>query len=225
MTTPQPGWYDDPEDSNSQRYWEGQYWTPHRQRKPLSPQTPPVRPTPPPPSNVPPPPPRPPNLPPPPPPDQLAQWPPPGQPPVGSPLQRLRTPVVVSALIAVLAVAGVLMYACGGGGSPAPGARGGTGSSASAEQSAPSAPSGKSESYTAGYTSGVSGEAHDLSAGILGNNAYRDNCSLALNDADQNMVHPYDRDDYIEGCIQALNDHPPPTSTNPFFEPPAPGTP
>lgn len=35
MTTPnQPGWYDDPQDSNAQRYWDGQDWTPHRQRKP-----------------------------------------------------------------------------------------------------------------------------------------------------------------------------------------------
>ncbi len=37
MTTPdQPGWYDDPHDSNAQRYWDGQDWTPHRQRKPIS---------------------------------------------------------------------------------------------------------------------------------------------------------------------------------------------
>lgn len=37
MTTPsQPGWYDDPQDSNAQRYWDGQDWTPHRQRKPGS---------------------------------------------------------------------------------------------------------------------------------------------------------------------------------------------
>ena len=34
MTTPdQPGWYDDPQDPNAQRYWDGQDWTPHRQRK------------------------------------------------------------------------------------------------------------------------------------------------------------------------------------------------
>jgi hypothetical protein len=37
MTMPdQPGWYDDPDDSNAQRYWDGQDWTPHRQRKPAS---------------------------------------------------------------------------------------------------------------------------------------------------------------------------------------------
>lgn len=33
MTTTQPGWYDDPEESNIQRYWDGQAWTPHRQIK------------------------------------------------------------------------------------------------------------------------------------------------------------------------------------------------
>lgn len=38
MTTPrQPGWYDDPQDPNAQRYWDGDDWTPHRQRKSSSP--------------------------------------------------------------------------------------------------------------------------------------------------------------------------------------------
>jgi Protein of unknown function (DUF2510) len=114
MTTPrQPGWYDDPHDSNAQRYWDGQDWTPHRQRKPLSRQTPPpVTPAPPlpSPSNLPPPPPPPPDLPPPPPPNQPAQSPSPGQPPTGSPRRRSRNPIVVIAVIAVLAVAGVLVY-------------------------------------------------------------------------------------------------------------------
>jgi Protein of unknown function (DUF2510)/Mycobacterium 19 kDa lipoprotein antigen len=60
-----PGWYDDPQDANVQRYWDGQGWTPHRQRKPAVRQaqsTPPL--PPPPPANVAPPPP-PSNLPPP----------------------------------------------------------------------------------------------------------------------------------------------------------------
>jgi hypothetical protein len=40
MTTPaQPGWYDDPQNSNAQRYWDGQNWTPHRQRKNTTPTT------------------------------------------------------------------------------------------------------------------------------------------------------------------------------------------
>lgn len=62
MTTPnQPGWYDDPQDSNAQRYWDGQDWTPHRQRKSTLPSAGHSAPGPPP--NLPPPPP---NLPPPP---------------------------------------------------------------------------------------------------------------------------------------------------------------
>jgi hypothetical protein len=36
MTTPRPGWYDDAQDVNAQRYWDGQQWTPRRQRKPKS---------------------------------------------------------------------------------------------------------------------------------------------------------------------------------------------
>jgi Protein of unknown function (DUF2510) len=40
MTTPEPGWYDDPENSNAQRYWDGQNWTPHRQRKNTTPNEP-----------------------------------------------------------------------------------------------------------------------------------------------------------------------------------------
>ena len=36
MTTNQPGWYDDPQDANAQRYWDGQQWTPRRQRKPAA---------------------------------------------------------------------------------------------------------------------------------------------------------------------------------------------
>jgi hypothetical protein len=53
VTTPdQPGWYDDPHDPNAQRYWNGQDWTPHRQRKPIvrSTQPPPPAQPPPPPS-------------------------------------------------------------------------------------------------------------------------------------------------------------------------------
>ncbi len=59
----QPGWYDDPEDPNAQRYWDGHDWTPHRQRKPASAPSPP----PPPPPNLPPP--------------AAAYQPPPGAPP------------------------------------------------------------------------------------------------------------------------------------------------
>ncbi len=45
MTTPsQPGWYDDPQDPNAQRYWDGRGWTSHRQPWPASgPENPGVR--------------------------------------------------------------------------------------------------------------------------------------------------------------------------------------
>jgi Protein of unknown function (DUF2510) len=46
MTTPQqPGWYDDPNAPNAQRYWDGQEWTPHRRRTPTAaPASPPAQP-------------------------------------------------------------------------------------------------------------------------------------------------------------------------------------
>lgn len=57
MTTPdQPGWYDDPQDQSAQRYWDGNDWTPHRQRKPATPsRQPSVASAPPPPPHLPPP--------------------------------------------------------------------------------------------------------------------------------------------------------------------------
>jgi hypothetical protein len=50
MTTP-AGWYDDPENSTAQRYWDGQNWAPYRQRKDTArtePEAAPVAPAPPP---------------------------------------------------------------------------------------------------------------------------------------------------------------------------------
>jgi hypothetical protein len=90
MTTP-AGWYDDPDDSNSRRYWDGQNWTSHRERKPISgPTPPPVVPAPMPP------------------PGQQPQWSPPGQPPGAVAPRRSRAPLVI--LIAV-AVVGVIVAA------------------------------------------------------------------------------------------------------------------
>jgi hypothetical protein len=98
MTTPQqPGWYEDPNDANAERYWDGQDWTPHRRRKPVAQRVQaPVKPASPPPS-------APPSadvasptatqaaqVPPPPPPTQAAQVPPPPPPanvPPPSPVQ------------------------------------------------------------------------------------------------------------------------------------------
>ncbi len=107
MTTSMPpGWYDDPQDANGQRYWDGQAWTPHRQHKPPWPQ-PSVPNWPPSPltqaSNVAYPPPS----------NQQGPWLPPGQQSFGPPPQRSNHPVVVIGLIAalvVLAVGGFLGY-------------------------------------------------------------------------------------------------------------------
>jgi hypothetical protein len=42
VTTPrEPDWYDDPDDPNAQRWWDGQGWTPHRRRKPRPASAPP----------------------------------------------------------------------------------------------------------------------------------------------------------------------------------------
>ncbi len=117
-TTDKPGWYDDPYDPKALRYWDGQDWTPHRERKPASHPAPqPVMP-----SSAPPPPPAAtlastpppaPSVPPPPSPDAQPQWPPPGQPSGGGEPQRSRAAKVIAAVIAaavVLAVAGVVGY-------------------------------------------------------------------------------------------------------------------
>jgi Protein of unknown function (DUF2510) len=116
MTAPgQPGWYDDENDPSAQRYWDGQNWTPHRQRKQASGPAPA--------SVSPAPPPLPPQAPPPPPPSPAgqAQWPPPptsaAQPqfpaPGGGATRRSRAPIVMAAAVAavlVLVVAGYFGY-------------------------------------------------------------------------------------------------------------------
>jgi hypothetical protein len=128
MTSSMPeGWYDDPENSNAQRYWDGQAWTPHRQRKPPSAQSsapslpPPSAPPPPPPSASPPPPPPPSAsplppppaspLPPPPsasplppPPGQQAAWLPAGQQPVGPPPRGSINPILIIGIIVAVLV-------------------------------------------------------------------------------------------------------------------------
>lgn len=143
MTTPrQPGWYDDPNEASAQRYWDGQNWTPHRQRKPASrpaprqqPPTqapPPVKSTPPPPPNLPPPPP-PPNVPPPPP----TQAQPPGAPRVRSGAITAAAVLAGVALVVVIAaiVAGRPVYNHYFGQKSAQASRAGTAGSGSAAPS------------------------------------------------------------------------------------------
>ena len=88
-------------------------------------------------------------------------------------------------------------------------------------QSAPSAPSGKSDSYKAGYSSGSpNGNAYgqvSLGVGVTSGNNHRDVCYLDYRDSTGNQVHPWNQSDYIEGCMQALQDHPP--TKNPLFTP------
>jgi Protein of unknown function (DUF2510) len=101
MTTPnQPGWYDDPQDPNAQRYWDGRNWTPHQQRKPdgraarppvMPPQQPPAPPSAA-PTQVTPLPPRP-NRPPSAAPTRAAPLPPPSPPRAAAPTARPRSPL------------------------------------------------------------------------------------------------------------------------------------
>jgi hypothetical protein len=100
MTTPQAGWYDDPEVSNAQRYWDGQDWTPHRQRKPISQTTSPSGEEYPPPRSG--------EEYPPPPPGEAYPPPPPGRPPQRS--GNSTAIIAIIGLVAVLAVAGSLVY-------------------------------------------------------------------------------------------------------------------
>lgn len=105
MTTPrQPGWYDDPHGSNSQRYWDGQGWTQHRRLKPTA------RPTPPPPRQPSPPPPRQP------PPPRNPPLPPGARPPPGPQIQRGGAeiasdgPATVKGFAAKPSIAGLLVF-------------------------------------------------------------------------------------------------------------------
>ena len=68
-------------------------------------------------------------------------------------------------------------------------------------------PSGKSDSYNAGYKDGSKGV-------LIGYSDNRTACTAKWREAIGNQVHPWDADDYIEGCMQALQDNP--TFVNPF---------
>lgn len=233
MTTPdQPGWYDDPQDPNAQRYWDGQDWTPHRQRKMTSrsarqsatsaPQQPAA----------------PPNLPPSPsgatPQDQL---------PRVAQRQRFwsglsgRQKIIVVAVIVVMAVIIVPVFAFSHGAhrspSPAGPSRSPAGQSAPQPGQSPS-PSGQAGShsgspfYQLGYQSGTSGWARSNYAPNYYSNTgatvaemERDACSESW-EHDPNLpaeakldpsiggsFSPENQDGYLKGCQDAFRDHPP----------------
>lgn len=110
MTTPiQAGWYDDPEDPNGRRYWDGQNWTPHREQKQASQTAPESAAAQAPPSSPPAYPSSPSSGYPPAPPGQQPQWSGPG----AGPPRKSRTPLVligVLAAVAVVLVVGFLAY-------------------------------------------------------------------------------------------------------------------
>jgi hypothetical protein len=137
-----PGWYDDPQDAQGQRYWDGQQWTPHHQRKPISQPPPPTGPhsqAAPPPPGVPPS------------PYQQAPWRPPG----GGPPKKSWTPRVVAAVIGAVAVIAVVGWLA----SPtsAPPSTGHQDSPSTGHQDSPSTGdqdspvAGHTKSYQAGY--------------------------------------------------------------------------
>jgi hypothetical protein len=222
VTSPDPGWYDDPEDPNAQRYWDGQEWTPHRQRKATSaaagqtatqtPQQPSAPPLPPPPAL--------------------------GGPTPQSQLQanvdkgrRIwsglsgRQKIIVSIAAVFVAVAAIMVpvFAFGHGAGQSPSASGRAGSK------------GGSQYYQWGYQSATSGAAResyiDLSCtGFYGcSDPGPDTVKQACDGGwvgDANVpaevkvadpdtgAYQAKKDDFVKGCSDAFRDHPPsPTAT------------
>jgi hypothetical protein len=194
MSTPQPGWYDDPEDSKSQRYWDGQDWTPHRHQKPISQATPPPGlPAPPPPTGLP-------AQPAPPSPHQHVPWPPLG----GWLPQKFRNPTVIAAGIgvaAVLAVVGWLAWpsSTNTGGTSSRGDHTGGGTSSPAD-------TGSQESYNKGYEFGnlYVDKAPPLQILIgAGSDGYRGIC-LTIGRAGQQLGPGINEARWMHGCTDAL---------------------
>jgi hypothetical protein len=76
---------------------------------------------------------------------------------------------------------------------------------------------GASDSYKAGYASGTNGSAQNHASLMfgVGETDHRADCRSAYTDATANQVHSWNVDDFTEGCMQALQDHPP--TSNPVL--------
>jgi hypothetical protein len=213
MTTPvQPGWYDDPQNSNAQRYWDGQNWTPHRQRKPAGSPPPPRPPLPPGPPPPPPPGALPPPLPPPSPPRVAGPTP---QDPLGPFVDKVRaaaakglqfwsglsrnSQIGVAVAAAALAVT-LLAFTFGGHASHSGGS-----SYAGADKS--------SQSYEMGLEAGTKGQAeieayggfnilsHQNTAPATFEQACKDQFNLENGAGSSTLVQR----DYMAGCLDGLN--------------------
>jgi uncharacterized protein DUF2510 len=227
MTTPNPGWYDDPEDSNALRYWDGQGWTPQRQPKTTSasagqsttqtPQHPPAPPAPPPPTG--------------------GTTPKSQLQPYAEKGRRLwsglsgQQKIIVSIAAVFVAIAAIMLpfFAFGHGANQSPSLTG------------PAGPKGGSQYYQWGYESATSGAARrdyiDLACppAVPGapdygcSNTDPDTTKQACGGArvdDPNIPadfkvedpdtsgHQAKEDDYMRGCRDGFRDHPPsPTKT------------
>jgi hypothetical protein len=145
------------------------------------------------------------------------RWVPPAGPPqnpVPAALRRrwtsLRTRTKIAAVAAVVAIPVFTVWVFIGVADSVFGSSGGH-SASSGGTSGKSAPSGKSDSYKAGYASGKNGEAQNRASMVVGFGTpdHRQNCRDAYSDETANQVHPWNWDDFEEGCMQALQDHPP----------------
>ena len=214
MTTPdQPGWYDDPHDSNAQRYWDGQDWTPHRQRKPTTAKRQPVPPPPPPLSSPPPPP-----LPPPPaagttPWDQLGPYVDKLRPAAAkgqqfwSGLSRQRQ--IIFAVVGLVAI--VIVFAFGAhlfrSGGPQTSSASGSGKSAYAGADK------SSQSYQMGLKAGTDGQAEIAAYGGFDILTHQNTAPMSYEDACKGQFDiehgaaPSEivERDYMAGCLDGLN--------------------
>lgn len=189
MTTPPPpGWYPDPTGKPGQMYWDGQQWVPPA-GPPQNPDLAAVR----------------------------RRW------------TSLRTRTKIAAVAAVIAIPVFTVWvflgvsdfvfrssdprSASSGDSRFPGGNNATcspawtcsgGSSTPQPPAVHAPPSGKSDSYNAGYKDGVSA----AQSGMVFPGDNRGYCRQTYSSAIANQVHAWNQDDFIEGCMQALQDTP-----------------